>query len=576
MRMIVAEFIARFLRENGIDKVFAIQGSGSARIIDELGKADGIEYICNQHEQASAMSAEGYARAKDSVGCAVATCGPGATNLITGICGSYFDSIPMIYLTGQVAAAKIKGDIKVRCMHTQEAEVENLVRPITKYCATLKKPEDIRYQLEKCLYITKEGRPGPVLLDIPNDFLRVEVDDVQMESFDPAVEYDLSKKDYKNEVIRFFDLLSEAKKPIVLGGYGIHSSKAEDEFRRFLIKTRIPAVFTWGGNDLLDYDDDLRIGTIGMNGSFAGNYALKEADLVILFGARMDHHSSVIGLGGFSKSKKICIDIDPEEIRKFEAQNCKLELSVNSDIKEFLQLLLVNHLDINISDWHKLLLSFKEKDYEYLENYYAKDAIVKPCHFIHELSKCLKENDIIFADTGSSLVWTEQALCIKNGQRLFSSLNNTPMGYSLPASIGAALATNGRVYSINGDGGLQMNLQELATVIRHNLDLKVILFDNSGYGMVQRTQDSYMGSRYEGTDVDSGLAFPDFADLFKVYGFDVTVIDDNNNITEKLEKSFNKKGPGCVIVKVALSEGYLTFDNSNILNDDFYRGILDV
>lgn len=574
MRMIVAAYVADFLKRNGIDKVFAIQGSGSARLIDEIGKAEGIEYICNQHEQASAMSAEGYARAKNSVGCAIATCGPGATNLITGICGSYFDSIPMIYITGQVAAAKIKGDVKVRCMHTQEAEVERLFKPITKFCATLKQPDEIRYYMEKCLYIATEGRHGPVAIDIPNDFLRVEVDTDEMKSFDPKKEFSKPIRSFEDSVSRLFELLNESKQPVVIGGYGIHSSNAEKEFVAFIEKVGTPAVLTWGGNDILPYDNPYRIGTMGMNGSFGGNYALKEADLVILFGARMDHHTSVIGLGGFEKSKKVYVDIDSEEIRKFEKQNCTLDLSVNDDIKHFLTLLLKEDCQYDYSKWRKSLLEFKERDYAFLDNYYADDAIVRPCHFMHELSKCLKKDDVIFADTGSSLVWAEQALCFKPGQRIFSSLNNTPMGYALPASIGAALASNGRVYSINGDGGLQMNLQELATVIRHNLDLKVILFDNSGYGMVQRTQDSYMGSRYEGTDVKSGLAFPNFEDLFKVYGFDVCVIDNNENIKEKLDALFEKKGPGCVIVRVALSEGYLTFDNSTITDDNFYMRFL--
>ena len=569
--MTVAEYLAGFLRDNGITKVFAIQGGGSARLIDAIGSTEGIEYICNQHEQASAMSADGYARVSGKIGCALSTSGPGATNLLTGACGAFFDSIPILFITGQVSSFRLKKDIKVRCMHTQETDVVDIFKPVTKYVAALKSPYDIRYELEKCLYLATEGRPGPVVIDIPDDYQREELGNVILKSFYDSEDY---KKDKKEEglqaeyVKNVFSLIKKSKHPVIVAGWGIHCSKAEKEFKKFAEKVNIPVVCTWAANDILPEDHHLKVGTLGMNGSAAGNMAVRKADLMIIIGARMDQHTIIVPLKDFgAKAKKVYVDIDQEEIRKFMEHGSHLDLAIQEDIRKFLrQILLYVPIEnaFKFDDWLNELMDKKKKACDRLEDFHAQDTIVNPYRFFRTLSNCIEEEAIIFMDTGSSLVWTEQSFRIKNGQQLHSSLNNTPMGYALPAAIGGAIATGGRVYSINGDGGLQMNLQELATVIRHNLDIKIILFDNAGYGMVQRTQDTYMGSRYEGTDVASGLAFPDFEKLFNVYGFDVTVIDSDTECEDKLIHAFKRKGPGCIIVKVSLNESYETFQKEDI------------
>ena len=558
--MTVAEYVVRYLRDQGINKVFAIQGGGSARLIDAIGSTEGIEYICNQHEQASAMSADGYARVTGKIGCALSTSGPGATNLLTGVGGAFFDSIPILFITGQVSSFRLKGNINVRCMHTQETDIVDMSKTVTKYAVALKNPYDIRYELEKCLFIAKEGRPGPVIIDIPDDYQREEIEENKLRSFYDGSEYkELSKeqKFHPAYIKELSDLINNAKYPIIIGGWGIHCSKAENQFIEFIEQLNIPVVFTWGGQDIIPEDHYLKVGTLGMNGSIAGNMAVRKADLLIIVGARLDQHTVIVPLKDF---------IDQEDIRKFESQGSKLDLSIQEDIKRFIQNTLQNLSITEVKDnnWLNELMSIKREASNKSGTLYKERKDINPYRFFHILSNCMEENAIVFIDTGSSLVWTEQAFHIKKGQRLHSSSNNTPMGYSLPAAIGAAIATRGRVYSINGDGGLQMNLQELATIIRHNLDIKIILFDNAGYGMIQRTQDTYMGSRYEGSNVASGLAFPDFEKLFGVYGFHVTVIESETNYESQIISAFRQIGPGCIIVKVSMDESFETFNREDI------------
>lgn len=561
--MTVAEYIACFLRDNGITKVFAIQGGGSARLIDAIGYTEGIEYVCNQHEQASAMAADGYARASGEIGCALSTSGPGATNLLTGCCGAFFDSIPVLFITGQVSSFRKKGAVKVRCMHTQETDVVDIFRPVTKYAVALNDPYEIRYELEKCLYIAREGRPGPVLIDIPDDYQRMEIDIEKLKGYSVDAEENQSRESaLEDHLLQTVNMISEARRPLIVAGWGIHAACAEKEFVDFVESTGIPVVYTWAAKDVMAEDNVYKIGALGMNGSRSGNLAVREADLIIAVGARLDQHTIIVSLKDFApNAKKVYVDIDQAEIMKFRDRGCSLDVAIQADIRDFLRAIKKCELQKSVAagEWLAKLKGAPEENIGDMSALRAKNPVVDPYRFIEAMSECVDEDALIFVDTGASLVWTEQYFKVKRGQRIHSSLNNTPMGYALPAAIGAAVATKGRVYCISGDGGLQMNIQELATVIRHNMDIKIILFDNAGYGMLQRTQDTYMGSRYEGSDVASGLAFPDFKKVFDAYEFDTVVIDNDDTCGDKLRTAFQMRGPGCVIVKVSIDEKYETF-----------------
>lgn len=351
--MTVAEYLAVFLRDNGITKVFAIQGGGSARLIDAIGFTDGIEYVCNQHEQASAMAADGYARATGEIGCALSTSGPGATNMLTGCCGAYFDSIPVLFITGQVSSFRLKGQTNVRCMHTQETEVVDIFRSVTKYATALKDPYDIRYELEKCLFLATDGRPGPVLIDIPDDFQRTKIDISKLRGFNKP-NRNQSLNSLRDDALQVSALISEATKPVIIAGGGIHNAHAEREFVGFVETTNIPTVTTWAGNDILTDDCPLKVGTLGMNGSRVGNYAVKNADLLIVLGARLDQHTVIVSPLDFAKQARIVyVDIDCSEIAKFETKGRQLDIAVNADLRDFFHVMEddVKLTACSISNW---------------------------------------------------------------------------------------------------------------------------------------------------------------------------------------------------------------------------------
>lgn len=554
--MKLSDFVALFLKQAGIRYVFAIQGGASAHLIDSIAKCDGIDYVCNQHEQASAMAADGYARVSNGLGCAIATSGPGATNLLTGCCGAYYDSIPVLYITGQVASFRLKGNRRIRQLGFQETDTVAIFSPVTKYAALLQRPEDIKFELQKAVSIALEGRKGPVLIDIPDDFQRAMIDVDMLEEYLLPCKREEQKK---YDVSTILQLLRDSKRPLLIAGWGIHSAQAENEFAQVMDALHIPVVTTWGANDLLDSGSIYRAGTIGINGSRYGNFAVQTADLIFVLGSRLDTHVAGTPLSKFAPlARKIIVDIDGAELEKYKTLDFTTDILVKSDLKSFIKKLLheikktEDYFPKNISIWKKTVARWKEK-YPIYRAQPNCDSALDPYFFIGQLSKSVSTDITMFCDTGCSLVWMCQAFAFKNGQRLFSDFNNTSMGYALPAAIGAAFASSHRIVCITGDGGLQMNIQELATVIRHHLNITLVLFDNAGYGMIQRTQDMWFQSRYEGSDVEHGLAFPDFSIIVKDYGFSVVVVASNDEIEEKLSDVFSKTGPVCCVVKVPLT-----------------------
>ena len=553
----VSDYIARFLVNQGVDKVFAIQGGASAHLIDSIAKCDGIEYICNQHEQASAMAADGYARVAGKLGVAIATSGPGATNLLTGCCSSYYDSIPVLLLTGQVASFRNKGSLGIRQLGFQETDTISIFQSVVKYCVLLKRPEDIRYELEKAVYIATHGRKGPVLIDIPDDYQRAMINESDLRPYEeekPGKE--VIQADFEAKLENILQDLNNANRPLILAGRGIHLGNAEKEFYDVVRQLDIPVVFTWGANDLLDETDELKVGTIGINGTRYGNFAVQKADFILVLGSRLDTHTAGTPLKNFGKnSDKIIVDIDQYELAKYKKLGFDTKELFQCDVKEFLlelqKRLKKSDVKLHNSTWIKEIERWKEK-YPVCASEYYDEAAINPYVFVKKLSEYLLEDDIIFCDTGCSLVWMNQAFEFKKRQRIYSSFNNTPMGYSLPAAIGAALATNKRIICVTGDGGLQMNLQELATVIRHNINMVILLFENRGYGMIQRTQDMWFESVYEGSDIMHGLAFPDFELIFKDYGFKTKRMKQSESLDENIQEILSGNGPRCGIIEIGL------------------------
>jgi acetolactate synthase-1/2/3 large subunit len=540
--MKLSDYVVDFLVKQNVKKVFGITGGSIIHVFESIGKNKDIDYICTQHEQAAAMAADAYSRITKNLGVALATSGPGATNLITGVAGSYYDSIPTLIITGQVPINKLKKESGVRQIGFQETDVVSIFKPITKYAVLIDNPQKIRYELEKAVHIAKSGRPGPVLLDVPNDIQRAEINPGELEPYSPKISL---KNDILEEQIKECILLiKQAKRPIFILGSGIKLGGAEEKIREFIGKLKFPFVLTWGALDLFESENPLNAGCFGVTSSRPGNFAVQNSDLVIALGTKLDTHHTGTPTNTFAReAKKIMVDIDRSEIEKFKRYAVKIDIQINEDISNFLDAInkWEGYLETqDISRWVNKINEWKMKYPSVIPEYFNQKDKVNPYIFIDFLSKYLNEKEIIITDTGANLAQTMEGYKSKKGQRLFSSFNNSPMGYALPASIGACFANEKKqVICIIGDGGMQMNIQELATIVKHNLPIKVFVFNNSGYGMIKQTQDDWLNSSYEASCIEKGIAIPDFIRIGEAYGLQTERISNHQELEEKIKQVLN-------------------------------------
>jgi acetolactate synthase-1/2/3 large subunit len=544
--MKLSDVIAVFLAEQGIRHVFAISGGASLHLIHSIAETPGTGFICPQHEQAGAMSADGYARVTGGLGCAVATSGPGATNLITGICSSYYDSVPVLYLTGQVATFRSKGDTGVRQIGFQETDMVSICRTITKYAVLVTDPYRIRYEQQKAVFIARSGRPGPVLVDVPDDLQRMDIDPATLLEYTPDENPQASV--IPDTIIgTCLDAFREAKRPVLIYGWGVHLAGAEDDARALARLLDVPVAMTWAALDLFPSLDPLAIGGFGTHGVRHANFAVQNADLILSVGSRLDTKATGSPPSSFAREARIImVDIDPAESGKFRRLGVNLHLAVQADARVFLKALLDRAAGSAIPrhpEWLARIRGWKQR-YPVCPPRCADDEKVNPYWLVKKLSEALADDEIIFSDTGCALAWMMQGFEFKPGQRFYHAFNNTPMGYGLPGAIGACFARPGsRVICVTGDGSLQMNIQELATVVRHELPIKILLINNHGHGMVQQTQEMWLGGRYYATSVEGGLAFPDFVAVARAYGFPAETLEWNRDIPAKLAQALESKGP---------------------------------
>ena len=543
--MKLSDYVAKFLAAQGIKHVFVITGGASAHLIDSIAKTKGIDYVCPQHEQAGAMAADAYARVRGDLGAAIATSGPGATNLLTGVCCSFYDSVPVLYITGQVSTFRCKMNMGIRQLGFQETDVTSIFKPITKYAVKLDDPKKIRHELEKAVYIARSGRPGPVLIDIPDNLQRSNVDHKTMKPFIlPKIKPNTAKLDSK--INQSLQLIRRARRPVLILGWGIYLSGAQDQVLQFIKESGIPVAPTWAMRYLLPESHPQLIGAFGTHGTRYGNFAVQNADLILSIGARLDTRQAGSPHSTFARgAKKIVVDIDSSELKKFAKLGLKIDIEVNSDARLFLERLNKKALGFNFVDttkWMEQIVEWKKK-FPIDGNRLPGSSKINPYYFIKLLSKAVSSEAVIFCDTGCSLAWVLQSFEFKKGQKLFSAFNNTPMGYALPASIGASFACSKPVICVTGDGGLQMNIQELATAVKHNLPIKIFLFNNRGYSMIRQTQDQWFCSRYEASTIESGLAFPDFVKVAKAYGLKTVSISGSKDVQKGIRQALEAKGP---------------------------------
>ena len=525
--MNVSEYILNFLVKKKVKKVFLLTGGAVSFLVDAFSKNKKISYVSVAHEQAAAMMADAYSRLGPNFGCTMVTSGPGATNLLTGIACSYFDSIPNIHICGQVntyeqqdSHASLK---KVRQVGFQETNIVDMAKPITKFAYKLKNANEIKYILEKSYHIATTGRPGPVLLDVPMDIQKKVLKTNNLKGFSPKKK----EKNIKlNLVKRIYKGIKDAKRPILILGGGVKYSKSFDKVISLINKIKIPVVTTWSGVDLINHNNKKYIGNIGVYGSRAANFAVQNADLIFCLGSRLDTRVT----GGVPKNfargaKKIVVDIDQHELNK--KRGLVIDIKVNQDIKKFLEKFIPYKINIREkSEWLQTCKNWKKKFPIILKSYYENKKFVDPYVFFERLSNKTKKNEIIIADDGAHLTWALQAIKVKPPQILFSAFGNSPMGYALPASIGASLVKkNSRVLCIDGDGSIQINLQELHTIEKLKLPIKIFIMNNNGYGIIKQFQSLYLGSRHEASG--KGVSNPDFKKISNAFNIKYTKIKNN-------------------------------------------------
>ena len=537
--MKLSDYVIDFLVSEGITHIFEVAGGALAHLLDSLyGKKD-ISTLSMHHEMAAAIAAEGYSRVSGNLGTAMATSGPGATNLITGIGSCFFDSIPCLFITGQVNTYEFKFDRPVRQVGFQETDIVNIVKPIVKDAVLVTDPDKIRYYLEKSVHIAKSGHPGPVLLDIPMNIQRADINPGSLESFYKSSTTESVNGFDDTMVKQIVQLIKSSLRPVVLVGGGVRLSKAQGELFKFIHKTGIPVVTSLMGLDAFPHNDPSFIGMIGSYGNRYANLTIANSDLVLALGTRLDTRQTGTKPETFARVAKIVhVDIDPYELNN----KVKADFSINSDVKKFLFTLnnYISEYDNNkIGSWKQAIKHYKER---YPSYKIPVNGIIEPNFFMHKLSEFLPEGAIICVDVGQIQMWAAQSLEVKKSQRFLTQGGMGSMGSALPMAIGASFAKPGEtIVVITGDGGFQLNIQELQTVYHHKLPIKIILLNNHCYGMVRQFQEQYFNCRFQSTVI--GYSCPNFQDVVSAYKIPARKIFHNTKIAKALQKLFSDAQP---------------------------------
>ena len=538
----LSDYVISFLEKKRINNIFLVSGGNVMHLLESIRINKNMKYICTHHEQAAAMAAEGYSKMTNDLGFAMVTSGPGGTNAITGVAGAWMDSNPVLIISGQSYNSQTIGNSGLRQLGVQEINIVDIVRPITKYAVMVKNPNKIKYHLEKAIYLATHGRPGPVWIDIPINIQMAMIEEKDLDSFKISKEEEIKCSDLKEKVRETIELIKNSKRPIILLGNGVRLGKSEKEFYELIEKLPFPIVTSRNANDLIWEDNKLYVGRVGSFGQRYANFAIQNSDLLLSLGSRIALAVTGWAYKDFAReAKKIVVDIDPAELKK---PIIKPDVPINCDIKKFI-LELLNQLkesDIpNISEWRERISYWKSK-YP-LPKDEEKENFVDIYSFIDQLSNELNDKDVVITDMGMSFQCTMQKFKLKKGQRLFSSSALASMGFGLPGAIGACVGNNKqRIICIAGDGGLQMNIQELQTVFHNKLPIKIFIINNKGYSSMRETQNAYF-SGYIASESSSGVSMPNFIKIAEAYGLKTKKIENQKNLKEDLKEVLDYNGP---------------------------------
>ncbi len=560
--MKLSDYVIKYLEKLDIRHMFMLPGGGAMHLNDSLGKSKKIQYVVCLHEQACSIAAEAYARVTNKPGLLMVTTGPGGTNALTGVSAAYIESTPMIVLSGQVKRADMINGQGIRQQGMQELDIISIVKPVTKYAALVTEPENIRYHLDRAVYEATTGRKGPVWLDIPLDVQAMQIEEDKLAGWQPEqVDKEILKKQeelLEQQVLKVIDCLNQAERPVILAGNGIRLSGGTDAFYQLVKELQVPVLTTWNGIDLIEDTHPLFFGRPGGIGQRYANFVQQNSDFFLSVGARMNLLQTGYNFDGFARAAyKIMVDIDENELHK---TNVRPDLAVCADAKRFMELLLKHKDKIKRKDysgWISYANRMKQKYPVVTAEAWNQKELVNTYALLDTITRQMQPEDIyVSGSSGTCIDVSMQTFRVKKGQRVFSTKGLASMGFGVPATIGACLAGNRRrTVCVNGDGGFQMNIQELETIRRLNLPIKIFVLNNQGYAQIHATQKNIFGGHYVACDEASNLTLSPVSDVAAAYRLKTVQIYHNSELEEKVREVLEYEGPVIceVMVPIELS-----------------------
>ncbi len=562
MRIKLSNYVAQFLVDHDIDTVFTVTGGGAMHLNDGLGHQEGLHCVYQHHEQACAIAGEAYARMHNKIGAICVTTGPGGTNAITGVVGGWLDSIPMLVISGQVrydTTAHSTG-LNLRAMGDQEFEICKAVESMTKYCQMVIDPLDIKYCLEKALYLANIGRPGPCWLDIPVNVQGAYIETDDLRSFDPAECADEVPKKFSKETARtVIEKIKQAKRPVINAGSAIRTSGGYEEFCELVEKLNIPVVTGWNSIDLIADEHPLYVGRAGIMGDRAGNFAIQNSDLVLSLGSRLSIRQVGYNYKTWAREAyTIVVDVDEDELKK---PTIHVDMPICADVKDVMHIMNEELGGVKLDTdefWLNKCDHWKKTYPVVLPKHYEQKNPANVYAFIKELSKRLPEDYVTVVGNGSACVVGSHGYEIKKGQRFIINSAIASMGYDLPAAIGACVAEGKKeIVCISGDGSIQMNLQELQTIQTNRLPIKIFVINNNGYHSIRQTQSNFFGEPFVGIGPQShDLEFPDMEKIAYAYNYPFFRCDKTDELDDTISKVFATEGAVICEIMVSIDQKF--------------------
>lgn len=553
--MKLSDYVIQFFVDKGIHDTFLASGGGIMHLLDSVGRNPAMNYYCNYHEQACAVSAEAYARVRESVGVCLATVGPGAANALSGIVGAWVDSIPVIVLSGQVRRDLMADFTRIRQLGPQEGDAIGMAKPVTKYAVTVRDPNRVRYELERAWHEATTGRPGPVWLEFPLDVQGAQIDETSLEPYEPPQTPVTYRDSIASKVAEVLRLIRQSKRPVIMCGNGIRLSRSQPLLRELLDLLKVPVLLPITAKDVLEEDHPMQMGVLGTAGQRRANFTVQNSDLFLSLGTGLNCQKVGFNFAGFApKAKKIVVEIDEGQLYD---QVIKPDVPIECDVNVFLREMIAQLRGRPWSSpegWLSACRRWKER-YPLITNEYLQDEEhVNSYVFMDKLSDLLLPTDVLVTGNGLDCASFYQVFKVKRGQRAMDSGWGS-MGWDLPMAIGACVGSRARTVCVAGDGSLQWNIQELLTIKRYRLPIKIFVFNNNGYQSIRATQTNFFEGRFVGADYGSGVDSPDFSKLASAYDLGYSRIATNSELDRGIGEALLCEGPMICEVNISPSQG---------------------